>query len=242
MNVDQLKDSAVLMFSGVSNYQLLEGIIVPVVLFFLGIFLENKYQIVNHITQKINIFEQSGKDNLQNASSQKSGHDSINAPVITSINAPLIGSQSITYTPGSATPMVASAEDALKPPESSADSQYHGSNTDYIIECFERHSKKINPPDSFKDNLVKAHKDLIAYQNADVSSASYFNVFKDVIEKLADKKVFCDRDGVSLAMAEVSGSFNALEAFVSKSNKQIVELDSLIITFERNVVILLAYI
>ena len=43
-------------------------------------------------------------------------------------------------------------------------------------------------------------------------------------------------------MAEVSNSFNKLEIFVSKSNKQISELNSLIITFERNVVTLLAYI
>lgn len=230
-------------FSGVSTYQLLAEIFIPVALFVLGVILENKYQIVNNITQKINlVFKQSVKDSVQSVSSQTSGRDSINALSSTVIKAPFIGPQNITYSPAPAVPKLASAEDALKPPGSSVSSQYHGRNTDYIIDCFERHSKKIKPPDSFKDNLVKAHKDLIEYQNADVSAASYFNIFKDVIGNLADQKVFCDRDGVSVAIAEVSNSFNKLEVFVSKSNKQISELNSLILTFERNVVALLAYI
>jgi len=242
MNVEQVNTIGQI-FSGVSDYQLLADIFIPIALFVLGVILENKYQIVNNITQKINlVFKQSVKDSVQNVSNQKSGRDSINAPNSTLFKGPLIGPQNITYSPGAAIPKVASAEDALMPPGPSVDSQYHGTNTDYIIDCFEKHSKKIKPPDSFKGNLVKAHKDLTEYQNADVSSASYFNVFKEVIENLADQKVFCDRDGVSVAMAEVSNSFNKLEIFVSKSNKQISELNSLIITFERNVVTLLAYI
>src|SRR3989344_3657391 len=160
MNVEQVNTIGQI-FSGVSDYQLLADIFIPIALFVLGVILENKYQIVNNITQKINlVFKQSVKDSVQNVSNQKSGRDSINAPNSTLFKGPLIGPQNITYSPGAAIPKVASAEDALMPPGPSVDSQYHGTNTDYIIDCFEKHSKKIKPPDSFKGNLVKAHKDL----------------------------------------------------------------------------------
>lgn len=242
MSVEQV-NTIKQIFSGVSDYQLLADIFIPVALFILGVILENKYQIVNNVTQKINlVFKQSVKDSVQNVSSQTSGRDSINAPSSTLIKAPLIGSQNITYSPVTSTPKIASTEEALQPPDSSTDSQYHGTNTDYIIDCFEKHSEKIKPLDSFKDNLIKVHKDLNAYQNADVSSASYFNVFKDVIENLTDKDTFCDMEEVSVEIAKVSNSFSNLRSFLSKSNKRISELTSLIAIFERNVVTLLAYI
>lgn len=224
-------------FTGVAAYQILVDILIPVATFIFGIFLEHKYHISNTITQKINLkFKQSGKSNIQNISKQESGRDSINAPSSTSIKGPLIGPQYV------AMPNTAEAEDALKPPEPLPDTQYHGTNTDYIIDCFEKHSKKLKPTNTFKDDLVKVHKDLNMYKNADVSSAQYFNVFKDVKENLTNKKMYCGGQGVEVAIAKVSNTFGMLEEFVSKPNKQVSELSSLIVTFEQNVVTLFAYI
>lgn len=231
------------MFFGVDTYQLLVDIFIPVATFILGIFLENKYHLTNKLTQKIDLkIKQSGKNNVQNISKQQSGRDSINAPSSTSIKGPLIGSQHVAYTPPATIPNIAEAEDALKPPEPLLDTQYHGTNTDYIIDCFEKHSKKFNPNSTFKDDLVKAHKDLNTYKNADVSSAQYFNVFKDVIENLTNKRMYCKRQGVEVSMDKVSNTFGKLEEFVSKPNKQVSELNTLIETFEQNVVMLFAYI
>jgi len=228
-------------FSGVSIYQLLVDIFIPIATFVLGIFLEYKYHITNTITQKIDLkFRQSGKNNIQGISKQKSGRDSINSLSSTSIKGPLIGQQNI-Y-PSAITPNVARAEDALKPPEPLTDTEYRGTNTDYIIDCFEKHSKKFKITSTFKDDLVKVHNDMNAYKNVDASSSGYFNIFKDAIENVINKKMFCDRDGADLAIVNVSNTFDKLEKLMSKPSKRMSELEAIIETFERNIVRLLAYI
>ena len=230
-------------FTGVTTYQLLEGIVLPTIFFIIsGIFVEHKYQITNRITKRLNLKpKQTGESNAQVISSQESGRDSINTASSTSIKGPLIGKQINNYQP-SMTPTIAQPEDALKPPESLPGTEYHRSNTDYIIALFEKHSKKLKIASTFNDNLVKVHKDMEAYKNVDASSAEYFNIFKDVIDNLTNKQVFCDREGVDLQIASVKNTFGSLETLMSKQNKRMGELEDLIKTFERNVIALLAYI
>ncbi|OQA83419.1 MAG: hypothetical protein BWY29_00276 [Microgenomates group bacterium ADurb.Bin238] len=226
-------------FVGVSVYQILEGVALPIILFILGIFIEHKYQITNNIFNKFNLkLKQSGENNAQSLSKQESGRDSINTSSSTSIKGPFFGQQNI-Y---SSTPTVAQAEDALKPPEPLLDTEYNGTNTDYIINCFEKHSKKLGVTSTFKDDLIEVHKDLNTYKNVDVSSARYFSVFKDVMENLTKSEIFCEREGADLAIAEVNNTFDKLEKLMSKPNKKLSDLETLIETFERNIVRLLAYI
>jgi len=238
-NINNLKD----LFNEVTMYQILVDILIPVGTFILGIFIEHKFYTINTIIQKINLrFKQSGENNVQSLSKQESGHDSINAPSSTSIKGPFIGIQRVAYTPSPTIPNIADAGDALKPPEPLLDAQYHGTNTDYIIDCIEKHSKKFKPTNTFKDDLVKAHKDLNMYKNADVSSAQYFNVFKVAIDNLTNKKMYCKRQGVEVTIVDVSNTFGELEEFLSKPKKQVSELISIIDTFEQKIVSLLAYI
>lgn len=229
-------------FSGVSSYQILVDIIFPVITFAIGILVE-KYKIYSFIVHNINcVFKNSVKIGNQGETNQQPGRDAINAQKSTVVNGQQILKQYNYYSPDPAVPTVASAEDALLPPESSIESKYKGTNTDYIIECFEKHNKKIKCSNSFKDDLVRIHKDLNTFHNDDVSSASYFSLFKNVIENLTNRKIYPDRKAVNGALTAVISSFDKLEKFVLKRNKRTGELSSLISVFEEDVVHLLAFI
>lgn len=228
-------------FSGVSSYQLLVDIVIPISSVILGVILEHKYKIIDKVKEKIQfISNQSGKGNVQSTTQQKSGRDSVSATISTPIKGPVIGDQHI-Y-PTATVPTVAENKDALVAPEPLVQKQYQGTNTDHIIDCFEKYSDKFKIPETFKNDFTKVHKDLNTYKNTDTSSSEYFRIFKDIVKNLTNKKLFCERDGVDIAIVNVKNTFNKLEKLMVKQNKKFNDLEILIEDFEKNIVTLFAYI